>query len=320
MPNPSNEVAVPDNVTVLGAGLMGHGIAQVFATAGSRVRVWDPSAAALASLHQRVRENIELLVSHGVTLPTASDDIIDRIEAHDDLASAVAAAGLIFEAAPESLELKRRLLADVDRLNDQAVVASNTSVLRINDIAAGNPGARRLIGTHWWNPPYLIPIVEVIPGTETAPAITAAVIGWLEAVGKTAILVRKDVPGFIGNRLQFALWREAMQLVEDGVCDAQSVDTVARNTFGLRLSSMGPIENADFIGLDLVQAIMNYVLPDLAINGGAPVLVDDAVAEGRLGAKAGEGILSWHSGARSEAQERLVAGILRSLTAGEPIG
>lgn len=312
---PSSIGTVPAVVAVLGAGLMGHGIAQVFATAGAQVRVWDPNVDALGSLVERVRANLEQLAVLGVELAEPPETIVSRLHPHADLATVVRGAEVIFEAVPEDLQIKRQLLEEVDRINPEAVFATNTSVLRIGDIAAKSVHPERVVGTHWWNPPYLIPLVEVVPSVETSPSVTATVTDWLTGAGKLPVLVQKDVPGFIGNRLQFALWREALHLIEEGICDAESVDLVVRNTFGLRLSSMGPIENADFIGLDLVQAIMRYVLPDLARGTDAPSLVADAVNDRRLGVKTGQGLIGWAEGDREHAQRRLLEGIVRTMTA-----
>ncbi|MEA5457268.1 3-hydroxyacyl-CoA dehydrogenase family protein [Sinomonas sp. JGH33] len=302
----------PASVAVLGAGLMGHGIAQVFAAAGSEVRIWDPDGDTLASVHRRIDANLEKIAGWQHA-PTSQASTGDRVSLSGSLEAAVSGVEVIFEASPENLGLKRNVVAQIDRCNPEAVLATNTSVLRIGDIAAGSPHSVRVVGAHWWNPPYLIPVVEVVPSEHTSDAVTDAVIAWLEGAGKLPVTVRKDVPGFIGNRLQFALWREALNLVEEGVCDAGSVDLVARNTFGLRLAAMGPIENADFIGLDLVRAIMDYVLPSLSAASSPPEILTTAVDGGRLGAKAGQGLLDWEQGDRERAHTRLLHGILNAL-------
>jgi 3-hydroxybutyryl-CoA dehydrogenase len=165
----------------------------------------------------------------------------------------------------------------------------------------------RVVGTHWWNPPDLIPVVEVVPGQRTSAQTTQRVMAVLEHLGKTPVLVRRDVPGFIGNRLQHALWREAIALVADGTCDAETVDLVARNTIGLRLARMGPIENADYVGLDLTLAIHDTVLPALSRDSEPSPLLRELVSSGDLGATTGRGFLPWRPGARAAAARALAA-------------
>lgn len=303
-------------VAVLGGGLMGHGIAQAFASAGVTVQIWDPDMAALASVPTRVRENLDR-VARINGRPNDPDGTVERIRLRSNLDEAVSDASFVFEAAPENLVLKQDLLRQVEKANPTAIFASNTSVLRIGEIAGTSAHPDRVIGAHWWNPPYLIPVVEVVPCASTTPEVTTALVEYLVKIRKQPVLVRADVPGFIGNRLQFALWREALHLVESGVCDAEAVDTVVRNTLGLRLASMGPMENADFIGLDLVDAIMTYVLPNLATGAETPQLVREAVADGRLGAKSGEGLFAWEPGQRDRVQDRLTSGIVRAIEGSE---
>jgi 3-hydroxybutyryl-CoA dehydrogenase len=241
-------------IAVIGGGLMGHGIAQVFACAGHAVRVYDPAAPIRSQLVQRIRQN---LFDLGQDVAAA-----DRVSAHSSLADAVADAAVVFEAGPEDLSVKREIFQALEvAARADALLASNTSVIPITGIMSGLKTGGRALGTHWWNPPFLVPLVEVIRTPDTAAAAVTAMTRLLEAAGKTPVTVEKDVPGFIGNRLQHALWREAMSLVEHGVCDAETVDTVVKASFGRRLAVLGPLENADLIGLDLTRAIHRTVLP-----------------------------------------------------------
>jgi 3-hydroxybutyryl-CoA dehydrogenase len=212
---------------------------------------------------------------------------------------------VIVEALPEQLELKRAFLAEVDRYNSTAIVTSNTSAIRITDIAAESDYAHRVVGTHWWNPPHIINLVEVAGGDRTDPEVRATAAEHLTALGKEVIVVEKDVNGFIGNRMQFALWREAMSMLENGVADARTIDTVARETFGRRLAAMGPLENADYIGLDLTRSIMGWILPTLSADATPSRLLDAAITSGELGAKSGQGLLEWRDGDRERARARL---------------
>ena len=276
------------DVAIAGTGLMGHGIARAFAAGGWSVSLWDANADALAAAVAQVDRD----------RPGAARAAVS-------LADAVAQVDVIVEALPERLDLKRAFLAEVDELNTTAIVTTNTSVIRITDIAAESGLAHRVVGTHWWNPPHLINLVEVAGGERTDPDVRAWIAAELTAIGKDVVIVERDVSGFIGNRMQFALWREALSLLEDGVADAATIDHVVRQTFGRRLAAMGPIEQADYIGLDLTRSIMTYLLPSLNADPGPPALLDAAIEAGALGAKSGRGLVPWPEGAREQARVRL---------------
>jgi 3-hydroxybutyryl-CoA dehydrogenase len=287
-------------IAIVGGGLMGHGIAQVFACAGHPVRVQDPSAEVLATLDARIRRNLREL---GLDETAAA-----RVSGHPTLAAAVADAEFIFEAGPENLILKQELFAAIEAAAPaESLLASNTSVIPITQIMARLKHPARALGTHWWNPPYLVPLVEVIRTPTTAAAALASMMALLRAAGKTPVSVRKDVPGFIGNRLQHALWREAMALVEQGICDAETVDTVVKASFGRRLAVLGPLENADLVGTDLTLAIHETVLPDLDRTPGPLTVLKQLVAQGKLGMKSGEGFRHWTPEQQVELRNRVLA-------------
>lgn len=274
------------NIAIIGAGLMGHGIAQVFARAGHRVRVFDAQPAALESLHARISANLKSL-----GLP---DDGLSLVSGHGDLGETVAGADIVIEAAPEKLPLKQALFADLVRLAPpNALLASNTSVIPITDIARGLETADRILGTHWWNPPFLVPLVEVVGTAKTSLATINIMIEVLAAAGKTPVHVKKDVPGFVGNRLQHALWREAIAIVAEGIADAETVDMVVKSSFGRRLAVLGPLENADLIGTDLTLDIHNTVLSEINRSPEPSPYLRGLVAEGHLGVKSGQGFRMW---------------------------
>jgi 3-hydroxybutyryl-CoA dehydrogenase len=295
-------------VGVVGAGLMGHGIAQVFALAGAEVSVSDPDPAALASLGERIGANLDSLgLDRGA---------LDRVAAAPGLAEVASGADLVIEAAPEDLELKRRVFAQLEReAPAEAILATNTSVIAIGDVAAGAATPERIVGTHFWNPPYLINLVEVIEAEATAAATVARTIEILGDAGKTPVHVRRDVPGFVGNRLQHAMWREALALIDEGVCDAETVDLVAREGFGARLATIGPVENADLVGLDLTESVHAYLLPHLDRSTEPAAGLRERVERGELGAKSGRGYFEWPEGAAAATRERLIAH-LRNAAAG----
>ena len=271
---------------VLGGGLMGAGIAQVLAAHGREVTVFEPDAGARATVNERAAANLKLIGQD----PAAAA----RIRVTGDLATAVATAQFVTEAAPEKLELKRSIFADLVRLAPRdAILASNTSVIPITRIAEGLDTAERIVGTHWWNPPYLVPLVEVIQAERTSDEVIAATMDLLQAIGKEPAHVRKDVPGFVANRMQHALWREAIAMVAEGICDARTVDRCVKNSFGLRLPVLGPLENADLVGLDLTLDIHRTIIPELDRSAGPNPYLEEQVEAGRLGFKTGEGFRTW---------------------------
>jgi 3-hydroxybutyryl-CoA dehydrogenase len=273
-------------VAVIGGGLMGHGIALVFARAGHAVTVQEPVAEARASLRRRIAESLEQI--------GADPRCAEAVAVEHDLERALAGADWVFEAAPEDLALKQELFAQLDALAPKGVVlASNSSVFRVADISARAAVPERIIGTHWWNPPFLVPLVEVIQGERTQPEVVSRTLALLTAVGKVAVHVRRDVAGFIGNRLQHALWREAFDLIDSGVCDAETIDLVVKEGFGRRLAAVGPAENADLVGLDLTLSIHDYLLPHLSRATTSSQGLRGRVERGELGMKTGKGWRTW---------------------------
>lgn len=292
-------------VAVLGAGLMGHSIAGVFAAAGASVRIYEPVAEARAAAGQRI---------------AAQQPAVDvvAITCTDDLEAATARADLVVEAAPENLDLKRDLFGRLGELLPDTVLATNTSGYRVTEIARGVHRPERVVGTHWFNPPHLVPLVEVTQGEQTSDEVVVRMLELHRAIGKAPVHVRRDVPGFIGNRLQAALWREAIHMVEAGIADAEDVDLVVRNSIGLRLAAVGPLENMDYIGLDLASAIHAYVYPDLGAETDVQQLLAERIEQGRLGAKSGAGIYDWPDGRREAVAARLDAHLQQEVREGAP--
>ena len=273
-------------IGVLGAGLMGHGIAQIFALHGHDVIVYDPVQAALDSLKTRVAANLRDLGEDA--------GAVERVNPSATIEGAVKNADFVVEAALENLEVKRKLFAEVERhARKDAILASNTSVIPITDIMRDIADGSRALGTHWWNPPFLVPLVEVIGTDRTSQAAIDWTIDLHKSIGKTPVHVKKDVPGFVGNRLQHALWREAISLVEHGICDAETVDIVVKASFGRRLAVLGPLENVDMVGLDLTQAIHETVLPAIDSRPAPSPLLRQLMDQGKMGFKSGEGLRKW---------------------------
>lgn len=297
------------DIAVIGAGLMGHGIALTFARAGYHVHITDPTAEALASVKDRVAESLTLM---GVD-ELERDWVLAKIRPTSDLAAAVSGAKAVFEAAPEKLELKQSIFAQLEEhAPADAILASNTSVIQISKIMEGLETRHRAVGTHWWNPPHMIPLVEVVKTEWTDQDVAQTMHDVLAEAGKTPVMVEKDVPGFIGNRLQHALWREAISLVENGICSAKAVDDVIKASFGRRLAVLGPLENADLVGIELTQDIHAQVLFDLETTPDPSLYLQKLRDEGRDGMASGAGFRDWEDG-DLEATKARVANHLKKL-------
>jgi 3-hydroxybutyryl-CoA dehydrogenase len=292
--------AAKARIAVVGAGLMGHGIAQVFALAGHDVTITDSFAQNVETVKSRIAANLKDL----------GDDAsaVDRVTPQVDLAAAVRDADYVVEAVLEDLPLKQKLFADIERhVRADTILASNTSVIPITAIMQGLTRRERALGTHWWNPPFLVPLVEVIETQWTTPPAVAWTMELHQRAGKKPAHVKKDVPGFIGNRLQHALWREAVSLVENGICDAETVDEVIKASFGRRIAVLGPLENADLVGTDLTLAIHETVLPAIESRPGPSPYLKKLVADGKLGFKSGEGFRKWSAEEQAALRAKVVA-------------
>ncbi|MEJ2068122.1 MAG: 3-hydroxyacyl-CoA dehydrogenase NAD-binding domain-containing protein, partial [Deltaproteobacteria bacterium] len=252
------------NVGVIGGGLMGHGIAQIFATRGYSVTLTDVKEELLSKALEGVRSNLTLMAERGIGSREDIDSVLARIKTTVDMAEAADGAHCVIEAVFENLELKQKIFKDLDTLcPEETILATNTSVISITEIAEKSVHRERIVGTHFWNPPYLIPLVEVVRGKDTADWAMDKTYDLLKEVGKYPVRVNKDVPGFVGNRLQHALWREAISIVERGIADAATVDECIKYGFGMRLPVLGPMETADMVGTDLALAIHEYILKHL---------------------------------------------------------
>jgi 3-hydroxybutyryl-CoA dehydrogenase len=286
-------------IAVIGAGLMGHGIAQVFAVAGHEVTITDSVAANRDSAKARILANLKDL--------DEDQSAVERVHPTADLAAAVRDADYVVEAVLEDLPLKQQLFVDIEKyVRGDTILASNTSVIPITKIMERLRDRSRALGTHWWNPPYLVPLVEVIGTQWTSVKAIDWTIALHEAAGKMAVRVKKDVPGFVGNRLQHALWREAIALVEHGICDAETVDTVVKASFGRRLAVLGPLENADLVGTDLTLSIHRTVLPAIEHRAGPSPYLEGLVAQGKLGFKSGEGFRKWSAKEQAALRAKVV--------------
>ena len=285
-------------IGIVGGGLMGHGIAYLFAAAVHNVGVFEPAAELRASLPQRLRAIADLL----------DDDpaFIGRIAAHDALAPALQDAAFVFEAAPEKLPLKQRIFAEIEQLvAPGTILASNSSAIPSTEIGRHLAHRERVIGTHFWNPPHLVPLVEVVQNEKTSDDVVRRTMALLRDAGKTPVHVRRDVAGFVGNRLQHAMKREAIALVAAGVCDAETIDIVVREGFGARTAVLGPMEQSDLVGLNLTLDIAEVLYAHLDRTPGPHPFLRDKVDSGKLGMKTGEGLRTWTPEAADAVRQRL---------------
>jgi 3-hydroxybutyryl-CoA dehydrogenase len=278
-------------VTVIGTGLLGKGIAEVLMRGSHQVILHDFATASLESAQQSLGEL-------GRTLGVS-------VRAEPSLDAAVEPAAFVVEAVTENLALKQSIFERAGAVNRRAVLMSNSSVLPIGRIAERTAAPERAVGTHWWNPPQLIPIVEVIRGPRTSEDVMVRTIAFHAALGKLPVRVERDLPGFIGNRLQHALWREALALVSSGVCAAQRVDCIASATLGQDYAEFGPWAQMQRSGWPQVIRELESALPLINSEPRPAQLLRDKVAQGQLGAKSGQGFLAWEEGARTRAATRL---------------
>jgi 3-hydroxybutyryl-CoA dehydrogenase len=296
---------------------MGHGIAQVFATAGYEVTLQDVRPEALDPAVDNVRRNLSFLAARGLGDEAAADAAVSRISTVTDMEEAAASASFVVECAFEDMALKQELFRVLDACtSSETVLATNTSVMSITEIASRAERRERIVGTHFWNPPYLIPLVEVVRAADTSAEVMDATMAWLAAAGKHPVRVEKDVPGFVANRLQHALWREAISIVERGIADPATVDECVRYGFGLRLPRLAPLENADMVGLDLTLSIHDYILPHLEASPEPSPLLRERVADGRLGFKTGRGLQEWSPESVQASREGLLeylVGVVKGL-------
>ena len=281
-------------IGVVGAGLMGHGIAQIFALKGFTVRLFDSDPKVLESAPAKIRNNLRTLLELHLIESSEVDDCLAHLELCKSLPEMCHGVEFVIEAVSENLDLKRSVFSDLERLTPpETIYCSNTSAISIREIAEPLRFKERVVGTHFWNPPHLVPCVEVIQSPYTSSGSFQTVIELMKRVGKEPVRVLKDVPGFLGNRLQHALWREAISLVEKGIAEPEDIDRVVKYGFGLRLPFLGPLETADLAGLDLVYDIHQYLFPELENRTTPSPLLKKLVDQKKMGVKTKGGLYPW---------------------------
>jgi 3-hydroxybutyryl-CoA dehydrogenase len=305
------EMADIRKVAVIGAGLMGHGIAQEFATAGYTVGLHDRTEEHLLRAIDNIQTNLHRLAENGFLSSEQIQPTLSRITPTTRLELVCEEADLVIEAVFEDIGLKQQVFGELDRLcSPRTILASNTSTFMPSRLAAATGRPDRVLVAHYFNPPYLLPLVEVVPGAQTSQETVSTVMTLLESMGKRPVRVQKEVPGFIGNRIQAAILREAISLVERGIATPQDVDTVVRHSFGRRLAAAGPFEIFDIAGTDLFLAIAHQLLPDMESSSEPSVLLREKVARGELGVKSGKGFHTWSPEMVEEVKGRIARALM----------
>jgi 3-hydroxybutyryl-CoA dehydrogenase len=282
---------------VIGAGLMGHGIAQLFAQAQIPVYLTDSQPESLEAGLRHVATNLKKLVSHGFLKEHEADEIHSRVMPVSTIQEAVKDADFVTECVTEDLALKQNLFEELEELSPPwAILASNTSSLILSEIGARVKQKSRMIVTHYFNPPHIIPTVEIVPSDFTDPAVTETTRGLITRMGKFPICLKKALPGFLVNRVQAAIVREVLSILEDDFTTAEEMDQALRGSIGFRMAAVGPLEVMDFGGLDTWLELTSNLLPTLNNRTDPPAILVEKVTRGDLGVKSGRGFYDWGGG------------------------
>ena len=288
-------------VGVVGAGLMGHALALEFARAGYEVWLHDESEAQLDSAPERIRKAVSILADVGLAETDDADQILERIACTPDLKVLAEASHFVVEAVAEDLSIKRKVFSDLDVFcGDGVILASNTSAISPTALGSATGRPDRVVVTHYFNPPYLLPAVEVVPGKETSAETVRAAVEICRSIGKAPAVLETEIAGFVVNRLQFALYREALFLIEQGIITAEDLDSLVVTSIGNRLGVYGPFRIADLAGLDVYESICRNVFPVLSNTDAPSDGLRKLVESGRLGAKSGQGVFDWPPAAAAE--------------------
>ena len=293
-------------IAVIGAGLMGHGIAQEFAFAGYQVHLHDVSQAQVDAGMERIRDNLEVFVENDLARPNQVDETLDRIQGSDQLEVVAGEADFVIEAVIENLSLKQEVFRQLDQIcPPRTILASNTTAQMPSQIGMFTQRQDKILNTHYFNPPYLIPLVELIRSPQTSDETLQVAYDLMVKIGKTPAVIQKEVPGFVGPRLQAAVIREAFSIVERGIATAEDVDLVVRNSFGRRLSVAGPFQVFELAGWDLVLAAFEELYKDLNSSSEINPLLREMVEGDKLGVKSGEGFYEWTPEKIEEIRDRM---------------
>lgn len=287
----------------LGTGTMGFGTALIFAMNGYAVRLFGRSEASVERGFSKIRDALEMYRSNGLVAAGDIPAILGRVTGCATLEDAAIGADFVIESIAEQLDVKREVWARMEELTGpETIFATNTSGLSPTAIAEALRHKERFVVAHFWNPPHLLPLVEVVPGRHTSPETVQTTWRLMEKIGKKPVALKREALGFIGNRLQLALLREALHIVEQGIATPEAVDATVRYSLGRRLATTGPLESADLGGLDIFYAISSYLNADLCNARDPSPILQQAVSKNALGAKTGRGIYPWPADRLAEIQ------------------
>jgi 3-hydroxybutyryl-CoA dehydrogenase len=282
------------NITVLGTGNMGPGIAYLFAHANYPVIIWGPNEKDLTDGLNNFKKNVDDMAREGCLPKNQIGNIHSLIKFTTNLNEAGNNANFIVEAIPEQLELKQNIFSKLEDIcSPKTIIASNTSTLLPSALSFKMKNKERLLVTHFWNPAYLAPLVEVCGSSYTSKEVIDTTMSILRKIGNEPVLIRKEILGFIGNRIMHAMNRESLALIGNDICDPEDIDKVVLSSFGPRFANLGPMEYLDFSGLDLIKNIQGYLYPDLDTTQGVLPVIDKLVSTGNLGIKSGKGLFDW---------------------------
>jgi 3-hydroxybutyryl-CoA dehydrogenase len=283
-----------NKIAVIGTGTMGPGITQVFAQNGIEVSIYDVKSEQLDKARESLNRNLALFAEEGIIPKSSIDQILTRIHTSSNLKEAVDGVDLVLEAVPEVPDIKTKVFSELDsNADDGVILASNTSGLSITNLAKATNRPANVVGMHWWNPPIIIPVIEIIRGEKTDDETVQTVEALIKKINKVPVLVKKDVPGFLGNRLQYALMREAIALLNDGVASAKDIDTMIKAGIGFKFPVMGPLETIDMAGMDIYHRVSHYLYQNLNSDTKPPQIVNSMVENNELGLKTGKGFYDY---------------------------
>ncbi len=282
------------NIAVIGLGTIGHSVAQFFATGGCTVKCFDPQREARETVTSRIHSNLEQMAATGIVAPNQIDEIIGRLAICDSPAQALEEAEFVSEAAVEDLAVKQELFANLETMvTPETILASNTSSHPMSQISKRMQHRQRALVTHPFNPPHLLPVIEVVPTAETLESVVDSTMELLQRMGKQPVRLRKEVPGFLINRIQTAMVREVWDLLDQDVASAEDIDAAVRGSLGFRLAAIGPLEVCDFAGLDIWARVFGNLSEDIRSSTDLPAGIQKLVDSGQFGTKTGRGFFDY---------------------------